>query len=250
MTPTSFGRRRFIASALAASAAAPFLSPWRIAAAQETRPGGGARFRLDPLPYPAAFLAPAIDQETMEIHHGRHHAGYVRNLNAAMDGIDAPGDVEKVIADLGALPQNVRTAVRNNGGGHANHALFWLVMTAADATGEPSPALRRAIEQSCGSFDRFKENFSNAATTRFGSGWAWLVVREDRSLTCTSTPNQDSPLMGSDFVDVPGVPILGLDVWEHAYYISYRNRRPEYVSAFFSIINWAEVSRRYEALLG
>jgi len=249
MTHRSLNRRHFIASALAASAAAPFLSPLRSLHAQETRPGAAPRYRLDPLPYPADFLKPAIDRETMEIHHGRHHAGYVRNLNGAVEGLDVPANIEHLIADLKQVPERVRTSVRNNGGGHANHALFWSVMTAANQSGEPSAPLMRAFERHCGSFAKFRENFAAAATGRFGSGWAWLVVREDRSVTCTSTPNQDSPLMGPEFVDVPGIPLLGLDVWEHAYYIHYRNRRADYVSAFFDIINWAEVSRRYEATL-
>jgi len=249
MIQRTLDRRRFIASALAASACTPFLTPLQAVAARAPHRAASERFRLDPLPYAPDFLAPAIDAETMEIHHGRHHAGYVRNLNAALQGLETPDDVEHVIADLNALPERVRTAVRNNGGGHANHALFWAVMTAPDRSGEPSAALRRAIEKSFGSMETFRERLSGAATSQFGSGWAWLVVREDRSLTCSSTPNQDSPLMGPDWVDVPGVPILGIDVWEHAYYIAYRNRRADYVSAFFSIINWSEVSRRFAALL-
>lgn len=202
-------------------------------------------FRLDPLPYPEDALAPVIDAETMSIHHGRHHAGYVRALNQAVAGLAVPASVEALIADLSIVPAAVRTAVRNNGGGHANHAFFWSIMTRPDRSPPPSGALLDAINASCGSLEQMKRNFTSAALTRFGSGWAWLLVTPDGGLTCTSTPNQDSPLMGDAFVDVPGTPILGLDVWEHAYYLNYRNRRADYVEAFFRVVNWNEVARRY-----
>lgn len=177
----------------------------------------------------------------MEIHHGRHHATYVNNLNAALEGhpeLQAKS-IEELISNMDAIPENIRTAVRNNGGGHANHSLFWAIMS-PNGGGEPSGELAQAINDTFGSFDNFKAEFTKAATTRFGSGWAWLVV-DNGKLAVTSTPNQDSPLMEGK------TPILGIDVWEHAYYLKYQNKRPDYIAAFFNVINWDEVAKRYAA---
>ncbi|MDX5320710.1 MAG: superoxide dismutase [Bacteroidota bacterium] len=198
-------------------------------------------FELPKLPYDFNALEPHIDARTMEIHHGKHHAAYVNNLNAAIEGTDAAG---KSLEELMASVSKYSPAVRNNGGGHWNHSLFWAVMS-PNGGGAPSGALAAAIDSDLGGFDAFKEAFSKAAATRFGSGWAWLCVENGKLKVC-STPNQDNPLM--DVVsDCNGTPILGLDVWEHAYYLNYQNRRPDYVAAFFNVINWDEVSRRYEA---
>ncbi|MDN4070765.1 superoxide dismutase [Paenibacillus vini] len=197
---------------------------------------------LPDLPYPANALEPHIDEQTMNIHHDRHHNTYVTNLNAALE--QAPElqskSVEELISDLNSVPENIRTAVRNNGGGHANHTLFWQVI-GPDGGGAPTGAVAEAIDRELGGFDKFKEDFTKAATTRFGSGWAWLVVGKDGKLAITSTPNQDNPL--SEGL----TPILGLDVWEHAYYLKYQNKRPDYISAFWNIINWDEVNKRYES---
>ena len=206
-----------------------------------------ADYTLPPLPYDFGALEPNIDAKTMEIHHGKHHAAYVNNLNAALK--DHPGHqgkpIEQLIGNLAAVPEAVRTAVRNNGGGHANHSLFWQVMKPGGG-GEPAGALGQAITADLGGFTAFKEAFAKAATTRFGSGWAWLVVRGGK-LAVTSTANQDNPLM--DVVDAgqKGTPILGLDVWEHAYYLKYQNRRPDYIAAWWNTVNWDEVARRYES---
>ncbi|MGA8944295.1 MAG: superoxide dismutase [Thermoactinomyces sp.] len=202
-----------------------------------------ARFELPPLPYATDALEPHFDAMTMEIHHDRHHATYVNNLNAAIEGLEI-GDknVEELISDLSSLPENVRTAVRNNGGGHANHSLFWQVLS-PNGGGTPTGEVAEAINSEFGSFEAFKEKFSTAAVKRFGSGWAWLVVKNGK-LEVTSTPNQDSPLMEG------ATPILGLDVWEHAYYLKYQNKRPDYVKAFWNIVNWDEVNRRYLAARG
>ena len=197
-------------------------------------------YSLPELPYAHDALAPHIDAKTMEIHHGKHHNGYVTKLNAALEGTDLDSkSVEELISDLSVVPEAKRGAVRNNGGGHANHSLFWSVLS-ADGGGEPTGALGDAIKATFGSFDDFKSQFSTAAGTRFGSGWAWLSVDGDK-LVIESTPNQDSPLMEGR------TPILGLDVWEHAYYLNYQNRRPDYVGAFFNLINWNAVSERYAA---
>lgn len=197
-------------------------------------------YELPPLPYPANALEPYIDEQTMNIHHGKHHQTYVTNLNKALEGHDelAKKSVEELISNLDAVPENIRTAVRNNGGGHANHSLFWTIMS-PNGGGEPTGELAEAINNAFGSFEAFKEQFSNAAATRFGSGWAWLVVSNGK-LEVMSTPNQDSPLMEGK------TPILGLDVWEHAYYLKYQNRRPEYIAAFWNVVNWDEVARRYK----
>ncbi len=198
-----------------------------------------SKFELPELPYSFDALAPHIDARTMEIHHGKHHAGYVSKLNGAVEGTDLEGKpLEELLKNISKHP----TAVRNNGGGHYNHSLFWTVM-GPNKGGEPSGELGDAINKEFGSFDKFKETFSNAAATRFGSGWAWLVVKEDGALAVTSTPNQDNPLM--DVADVKGTPILGIDVWEHAYYLNYQNRRPDYIAAFWNVINWDQVAQNY-----
>ena len=196
---------------------------------------------LPNLPYAFDALEPHIDARTMEIHHGKHHAGYVAKLNAALEQHHAlqQKSVESLIRDIAAVPEAIRTAVRNNGGGHANHSLFWMVMTPKGG-GEPGGALAKAIGASFGTFAGFKQQFSDAAANRFGSGWAWLVVAGGK-LAVESTPNQDSPLMEGR------VPILGLDVWEHAYYLHSQNRRPDYVAAWWNVINWDEVARRFDA---
>ena len=197
-------------------------------------------YSLPDLPYAHNALEPHIDAKTMEIHHGKHHNGYVTKLNAAIEGTDLGAkSVEDLISNMDAIPENIRGAVRNNGGGHANHSLFWTVMS-PNGGGEPSGELADAINTACGSFDGFKEKFSTAAGTRFGSGWAWLSV-DGGNLVVESTPNQDSPLMEGR------TPILGLDVWEHAYYLNYQNRRPDYVAAFFNLIDWNAVASRFAA---
>jgi Fe-Mn family superoxide dismutase len=194
---------------------------------------------LPSLPYAYDALEPKIDAMTMEIHHSRHHQTYVNNLNAALEGTgleDVP--VDKLMADIDKVPQDKRQAVINNGGGHANHSLFWTVMS-KDGGGNPTGKVGEAIESELGGYDAFKEEFKKAAVGRFGSGWAWLVVTPEKKLKVINTLNQDSPLMD-------GVtPILGLDVWEHAYYLKYQNKRPDYIAAFFDVINWDEVNRRY-----
>lgn len=197
-------------------------------------------FELPELPYAHNALEPHIDAQTMEIHHGKHHAAYVSKLNAAVEGSDMAGkSLDQLMAD-----HSDNNAVRNNGGGHWNHSLFWTVMS-PNGGGDPTGAVATAIDASFGSYDNFKEQFSNAAATRFGSGWAWLCVHPGGKLEVCSTANQDNPLMPVAGCD--GTPILGLDVWEHAYYLKYQNRRPDYISAFFNVINWNEVNKRFEA---
>ena len=198
--------------------------------------------QLPELPYPTNALEPHIDAQTMEIHHGRHHNTYVTNLNNALEGhADLQSkSVEDLISDLNSVPESIRTAVRNNGGGHANHSLFWQILS-PNGGGKPSGALASAIDSELGGFDKFKEEFTKAATTRFGSGWAWLSVDKNKKLVVHSTANQDSPLMEGL------TPILGLDVWEHAYYLKYQNKRPDYIAAFWNVVNWEEVGKRYEA---
>ena len=199
-------------------------------------------YELPALPYAYDALEPYIDARTMEIHHTKHHQAYVNNVNAALEGTGLEDlELYELCARLDEVPEEKRTAVRNNGGGHANHSFFWEVMGAAG--GQPEGDLLAAINDSFGGFDAFKDQFSKAAATRFGSGWAWLCKHEGGTLSVCSTPNQDNPLMK----DVPcdGRPILGLDVWEHAYYLNYQNRRPDYISAFFSVINWAKVAEHY-----
>lgn len=196
-------------------------------------------FQLPDLPYAQDALEPHIDARTMGIHHGKHHNGYTNKLNAAIEGTE---HASKSIEELLASPAS--GAIRNNGGGYYNHCLFWEVMS-PDGGGEPSGALADAINAAFGSFDEFKKAFAAAAGTRFGSGWAWLIKKADGSVAVTSTPNQDNPLM--DVADEQGTPILGLDVWEHAYYLNYQNRRPDYVQAFFNVINWDAVASRFGA---
>jgi Fe-Mn family superoxide dismutase len=198
--------------------------------------------QLPKLPYGFDALEPHIDARTMEIHHGKHHAGYVKKLNAAIEGTEYENmDIEELIKGLSKVPDNIRTAVKNNGGGHYNHSLFWPIM-GPDGGGEPSGDLASTISDTFGSFDKFKEEFSNAAATRFGSGWAWLVLDDSGNLKVTSTPNQDNPLS-------KGLkPVLGLDVWEHAYYLKYQNKRPDYIAAWWNVINWDAVAERYESL--
>ena len=198
-------------------------------------------FKLPDLPYAHDALEPNIDTRTMEIHHGKHHNGYTNNLNAAIEGTNLDGQsIEEI---LGSLDMS-NMAVRNNGGGFYNHGMFWEGMS-PDGGGQPSGALAAAIDAAFGSFDEFKAAFAKAAGTRFGSGWAWLCVHKGGKVDVCSTPNQDNPLMPE--VGCGGSPILGLDVWEHAYYLQYQNRRPDYVQSFFNVINWAEVSKRYNA---
>jgi Fe-Mn family superoxide dismutase len=198
-------------------------------------------FELPPLPYAEDALEPNIDARTMSIHHDKHHAGYTNNLNKALEGHAdlAAKSIEELLGDLNSVPEDIRTAVRNNGGGYANHSLFWRIM-GPDGGGAPSGDLAKAIESAFGSFDAFKEEFSKAAGSRFGSGWAWLYVK-DGKLAVTSTPNQDTPLMDGN------TPILGLDVWEHAYYLNYQNRRPDYVSAWWNVVNWSAVADNFAA---
>jgi Fe-Mn family superoxide dismutase len=197
-------------------------------------------FELPKLPYDFNALEPHIDARTMEIHHGKHHNAYVTNLNNAIAGTDLES---KSLEDLMKVAGS-NTAVRNNGGGHYNHTLFWNIMS-PNGGGKPSGDLAADIDAKFGSFDAFKDQFAKAAATRFGSGWAWLVVDANKQLVVSSTPNQDNPLM--DVAEVKGTPILGVDVWEHAYYLHYQNRRPDYVAAFWNVINWDEVGKRYAA---
>ena len=197
-------------------------------------------FELPKLPYDFNALEPHIDARTMEIHHGKHHNAYVTNLNNAIAGTDLESkSLEELMKGAGS-----NTAVRNNGGGHFNHTLFWNIMS-PNGGGKPTGDLAAAIDAKFGSFDAFKDEFAKAAATRFGSGWAWLVVDNNKQLLVSSTPNQDNPLM--DVAEVKGTPVLGVDVWEHAYYLHYQNRRPDYVAAFWNVINWEEVSKRYAA---
>lgn len=196
-------------------------------------------FTLPQLPYAHEALEPHIDAQTMQIHHGKHHQAYVDNLNKAIAGTEHENkSIEELVASAGSISP----AVRNNGGGHWNHTFFWNIL-APNAGGQPSGSIAEAINSSFGSFDAFKEKFNAAGTTRFGSGWAWLIVK-DGKLEVTSTPNQDNPLM--DVAEVKGTPILGVDVWEHAYYLKYQNRRPEYLGAFWNVVNWNKVNELYE----
>ena len=202
---------------------------------------------LPALPFPANALEPFIDEQTMLIHHGKHHQAYVNNLNAALEKAPALAglSIEALIGDLSAVPADIRGAVRNNGGGHWNHSFFWTLLQKNDGAG-PAGDLAAAITSAFGSVDAFKEQFAKAAATRFGSGWAWLCVKTDKSLCICSSPNQDNPLMNG-VSECPGQPILGLDVWEHAYYLKYQNRRPDYVAAFWNVVNWTKVAELYAA---
>lgn len=206
-------------------------------------------YTLPALPYAYDALEPHFDARTMEIHHAKHHQTYITNLNATLAdaGIEST-DIDALIADIGSLPEGVRNAVRNNGGGHANHSLFWTVLT--PNSGQPDSTVAAAIERDLGGYAAFKEAFTKAAQTRFGSGWAWLTLTRDGTLLVESSPNQDNPLMGEFAGLSGGTPILGLDVWEHAYYLNYQNRRPDYIAAFFELIDWTEVARRYQAAGG
>lgn len=199
-------------------------------------------FELPPLPYPEDALEPHIDARTMSIHHDKHHAAYTNNLNAALEGhADLAGKtIEQLLGDLGSVPESIRMTVRNNGGGFANHNLFWEIM-GSDGGGEPTGELAAEIDKTFGSFGAFKEQFAKAGATRFGSGWAWLYVDKGGNLAISSTPNQDTPLMEGN------TPILGLDVWEHAYYLNYQNRRPDYISAWWNVVNWTAVAEKFAA---
>jgi Fe-Mn family superoxide dismutase len=240
-----FDRRRFLKTAGIAVAAAGTLSSNLLtvgnsaAIAQTTTPPPPAGpYKLPPLGYAFNALEPYIDARTMEIHHDKHHQAYVNNLNVAVAGTHFGNQpVDQLIANLDQLPQKIRTAVQNNGGGHANHSLFWQLLK-KDA-GDPGADLSKAINAQLGGYEKFKEEFSKAAATRFGSGWAWLIVDENKKLVIESSANQDTPIM------VGKTPILGLDVWEHAYYLKYQNRRPEYIAAFYEIINWPKVDELY-----
>ena len=200
-------------------------------------------YTLPALPYAYDALEPHIDAKTMEIHHTKHHQAYITKVNDAIAGTDLEGkSIEDLMRGINQVPDNIRTTVRNNGGGHANHSLFWTIMKPGGG-GNPSGDLAKAIDDELGGFEKFKNDFSNAAATRFGSGWAWLCV-DNGKLTVSSTANQDSPLMEGQ------TPILGLDVWEHAYYLNYQNKRPDYVAAFWNVVNWDEVASRYAAAKG
>jgi Fe-Mn family superoxide dismutase len=198
-------------------------------------------YSLPELPYPFDALEPSIDKKTMEIHHDKHHKAYIDNLNKAIEGTDLGNQsIESLCMNIDKVPENIRAVVRNNGGGHANHSLFWTIL-AHGGGGQPSGKLAEAIKTDLGGFDKFKEDFTKAGLTRFGSGWAWLSVNKAKKLVVENTPNQDSPLMSGN------TPILGCDVWEHAYYLLYQNRRPDYMAAFFNVINWPNVAERYAA---
>lgn len=201
-------------------------------------------YSLPELPYAADALEPHIDAKTMEIHHDKHHNGYVTKVNAALEG-SGVGEmsIEDLCRKIDSIPENIRTAVRNNGGGHANHSLFWTIMSPKGGS-EPTGPLAEAMNKELGGFAAFKEAFSNAAATRFGSGWAWLSVTPDKKLVVESTPNQDNPYMSGN------TPILGIDVWEHAYYLKYQNRRPDYIAAFYNVIDWNAVGERYQQATG
>ena len=197
-------------------------------------------FEVPPLPYDYNALEPYIDTQTMQLHHDKHHAAYVNNLNNAVNNTDfASKNVDDILRNINDVPQNVRTAVQNNAGGHSNHSMFWSIMK-PNGGGEPSGALASAIQQTFGSFDQFKAAFNDAGVKRFGSGWTWLVLDQSGKLSVISTANQDSPLMSGQF------PVMGNDVWEHAYYLKYQNRRPDYLAAWWNVVNWDEIARRYQ----
>jgi len=204
-------------------------------------------YTLPSLEYGYDALEPHFDARTMEIHHTKHHQAYITKLNSAMND-DASKPVETLISDLASLPESIRGIVRNHGGGHANHSFFWKILS-KNGGGKPTGGLAQAIDQTFGSFDAFKEAFANQAANRFGSGWAWLVVTPEGKLAVTSTPNQDNPLM-KGFVDVPGKPVIGLDVWEHAYYLLYQNRRPDYIQAFWNVVDWTKADANFQAAKG
>jgi len=203
-------------------------------------------YTLKPLPYAHDALEPHIDARTMEIHHGKHHQAYVNNLNAALEsaGVTPPSCLCSLISNLDKVPEAIRGAVRNNGGGVANHNLFWKIMGPGKG-GAPTGELAVAIDATFGSFEKFKEEFAKAGATRFGSGWAWLYLTPEKKLAVGSTANQDNPRMGKAIAGIEGTPILAMDVWEHAYYLNYQNRRPDYIAAFWNVVNWDAVSERY-----
>jgi len=207
-------------------------------------------YELPPLPYPTTALEPSIDAKTMEIHHDKHHAAYVNNLNKALEGAPelASKPVDELIADLSAVPESIRGPVRNNGGGHSNHTFFWKIM-GPDAGGEPTGKLAEAITKTFGSFADFKTKFEAAGVGRFGSGWAWLVVTPSKELAIVSTANQDSPLMGKAISGAEGTPVIAVDVWEHAYYLNYQNRRPDYLKEWWKTVSWEAAGKNYEAAL-
>jgi superoxide dismutase, Fe-Mn family len=197
-------------------------------------------FEVPPLPYDYNALEPYIDTQTMQLHHDKHHAAYVNNLNNAVNNTDfANMNVDDILRHINDVPQNIRTAVQNNAGGHSNHSMFWAIMK-PNGGGEPSGALASAIQQAFGSFDQFKAAFNDAGVKRFGSGWAWLVLDQNGKLSVISTANQDSPLMQGQY------PVMGNDVWEHAYYLKYQNRRPDYLAAWWNVVNWDEIAHRYQ----
>jgi len=208
-------------------------------------------YELPPLPYANNALEPHVDARTMEIHHDKHHQAYITNANNALkDHADlAAKPVDALIADLASVPEAIRTVLRNNAGGHANHTFFWTIM-GPDGGGEPKGQLAEAIKAKFGTFDAFKEAFEKAGTTRFGSGWAWLVVNKAGELEVVSTANQDSPLMGKAIAGVEGTPVIGCDVWEHAYYLHYQNRRPDYLKAWWNTVNWDQAEKNYLAAKG
>jgi Fe-Mn family superoxide dismutase len=205
---------------------------------------------LPPLPYATNALEPHIDAKTMEIHHGKHHQAYVTNLNKALESAPALAtkSAEDLIKDLAAVPDGIRGPVRNNGGGHVNHSFFWKLLTAAKADSKPVGKLAEAITSTFGSLDEFKTKFEAAGAGRFGSGWAWLVVNGGK-IEIGSTANQDNPIMGKAVAGIEGKPVLGVDVWEHAYYLNYQNRRPDYLKAIWNVINWAQAEENYQAAL-
>ncbi len=204
-------------------------------------------YTLPALPYAYDALEPHLDARTMELHHTKHHQAYITNVNAALAGTELESkSVEDLISQMYAVPANIKTVVRNHGGGHANHALFWTVMSPRGG-GQPTGELAKAIDADLGGLDAFRTAFNDAAAKRFGSGWAWLVVGQNGKLAVGSTANQDSPLMGEAIAGLAGTPILGLDVWEHAYYLKYQNRRPDYIAAFWNVIHWDAVAERFAA---
>jgi Fe-Mn family superoxide dismutase len=246
-------RRRFLSATLASGVAAmAAVDLAKAASAGEDKPkdppaggdGRSATIQLDPLPYAPEALEPAIDAETMRIHHGKHHAAYVKNLQDALKKIGSTAPLVTLLGNIGAIPAEVRTAVRNNGGGHFNHTLFWNVIAPPGSGGAPSPELTEALDRDVGGVDAFRKAITAKAMGQFGSGWAWLLVKPDGKLAVTSTPNQDCPIM-VDVVEQPGTPIFGIDVWEHAYYLKHQNRRADYVEALLGIINWKSVSERF-----
>ncbi|SHF33922.1 superoxide dismutase, Fe-Mn family [Lampropedia hyalina DSM 16112] len=251
--PPADPQRRQTLGYLTATALTATFAPLTASAAgsRPAAPTPASPSTLPALPYAYDALEPHIDAQTMEIHHTKHHQAYVNNLNAAIKGTAWDGvPAEQLIVHLDKLPDNIRTAVRNNGGGHANHSLFWTVLAPAGKGGGglPQGALAAAIERDLGGFEPFKEAFTKAALTRFGSGWAWLSTDKSGKLLVESSANQDSPLMQG--IGSGHTPILGLDVWEHAYYLKFQNRRPEYIGAFFHVVNWAELARRYQQAQG